>query len=324
MWFFYYSIPVLEDILRNDYFEHYLLLVTAITLLNQEYITTDMLEVATDFLHKFVREFEHLYGLRFCSINIHQLLHLPYKVYNLGPLWAYSCFQYENLNGQFVKLVHGTWHLDTQIVKKHEQIISLPQLIEELPEGEIRYFCMSKKRQVKILENIFPQTYSVGIYKELIEVPDLIFQAFKNEGYQQNGVFLQYSRLLKNNKLYISKSYPRTLQTESYLTKYCEADGNWSLGAIDSFIKFIPQCNCQGNCRCIATHSAIIYKIVTENIFIVRGDKYMNNTSSFLHKCRLTDEVKAIQIESLDSVCVNINIENRMYVGIPVNEQDLE
>jgi len=54
MWFFYYSIPVLEGILRNDYFEHYLLVVTAITLLNQEHITTDMLEVATDFLYKFV------------------------------------------------------------------------------------------------------------------------------------------------------------------------------------------------------------------------------------------------------------------------------
>jgi len=76
MWCFFYSIPVLEGVLRQDYFEHYLLLVTAITLLNSEKITPFMLNVAEDFLNKFVKEFETLYGLNFCS-NVHQLLHLP-------------------------------------------------------------------------------------------------------------------------------------------------------------------------------------------------------------------------------------------------------
>lgn len=49
MWYFFYSIPVLEGMLRQDYFEHYLLLVTAITLLNSEKITPFMIDVTEDF-----------------------------------------------------------------------------------------------------------------------------------------------------------------------------------------------------------------------------------------------------------------------------------
>lgn len=106
-WFFHYSIPVLEGILRQDYFNHYLLFVVAISMLNSEEITFSMINTAQDFLNKFVREFKHLYDLQFCSINIHQLRHLPNNVLKMGPLWAFSCFEYENLNGQLLKLERG-------------------------------------------------------------------------------------------------------------------------------------------------------------------------------------------------------------------------
>lgn len=82
-------------------------------MLNSEQITFLMINTAQDFLNKFVREFEHLYGLQFCSINIHQLWHLSNNVIKMGPLWVFSCFEYENLNGQLLKLVHGTWHIET-------------------------------------------------------------------------------------------------------------------------------------------------------------------------------------------------------------------
>jgi len=137
MWCFFNSIPVLEGVLRQDYFEHYLLLVTTITLLNSEKITPFMLNVAENFLNKFAKEFETLYGLNFCSINIHQLLHLPDCVRRLGPLWTFSCFEYENINDQLLKLVHGTNHIDTQIARSHDRRIKMIQLIDQLPENSI-------------------------------------------------------------------------------------------------------------------------------------------------------------------------------------------
>ena len=100
MWFFYYSIPVLEGIMRQDYFNQYLLLLTAISILSSDVITSEMIEVSRDFLHRYVREFETLYGVRYCFINVHQLLHYPDIVQRLGPLWVYICFEYEDLNGK--------------------------------------------------------------------------------------------------------------------------------------------------------------------------------------------------------------------------------
>lgn len=73
-------------------------------MLNSEHITFSMINVTREFLNKFVSEFESLYGLQFCSINIHQLRHLSDNVIKLGPLWVLSCYQYENLNGLFLKI----------------------------------------------------------------------------------------------------------------------------------------------------------------------------------------------------------------------------
>lgn len=77
---------------------------------------------------------------------------------NLGPLWVYTCYEYEDLNGHFLRLTHGTWHLESQIAALHSQTIKTIRYIEELPEGRIRDFCLQKKRQVKIIEQIGDQT----------------------------------------------------------------------------------------------------------------------------------------------------------------------
>ena len=44
--------------------------------------------------------------------NVHGLLHLPEAVLDLGPLWAHSCFPYENFNGEVLKLYHGSQHVN--------------------------------------------------------------------------------------------------------------------------------------------------------------------------------------------------------------------
>ena len=46
--------------------------------------------------YKYVPEY---YPDKTCSSNVHGLIHLAYFVRRLGPLWAYSCFGFENMNG---------------------------------------------------------------------------------------------------------------------------------------------------------------------------------------------------------------------------------
>lgn len=98
--FFYYALPVLAGLMQEDVFENFKCLVAAIALLNSDTVTNDMVQEAERLLHIFVSRFEHLYGQEFCTLNVHQLLHLPACVRDLGNLWVFSCFPYEDLNGK--------------------------------------------------------------------------------------------------------------------------------------------------------------------------------------------------------------------------------
>ena len=142
---------------------------------------------------------------------MHQLLHLPDIVERLGPLWVYSCFEYENLNGELLRLVHGTCHTDTQIARSQHQFIRMIKFIEALPDGPIRNFCQKKKRQVKIIENVLPHCYSVGIYKHVRELPEMIQTAIYNLGNPQIFQAWTYSRLLKNGTLHVTETYKKNL-----------------------------------------------------------------------------------------------------------------
>lgn len=309
--------------MRQDYFEHYLLLVTAITLLNSEKITPFMIDVAEDFLNKFVGEFETLYDLKFCSINIHQLLHLPDCVRRLGPLWTFSCFEYENINGQLLKLVHGTGHIATQIARSHDRCIKMIRLMDPLPEGPIRDFCLSRKKQVKIIEQIFENTFTVGTYQNVQPIPNELINGLHNLGIFQNIVIYKYSRLLKNRKLYVSKMYQRDLKSHSYIVQYVN-DNQLQLGSISYFIK-ITNCNCiRKPCKCNGNHYVVMEKIVTDNILIIQGDNFMYDSNTFLHKCHVTNNIVLIPVNNITTIFVLMNINNQMYVGIPVNQQELE
>lgn len=49
------------------------------------------------------------------TYNVHQLLHLRELVEDLGPVWSHSCFFFEDLNGYFRDLFHGTQNIDGQV-----------------------------------------------------------------------------------------------------------------------------------------------------------------------------------------------------------------
>lgn len=49
------------------------------------------------------------------TYNVHQLLDLISDVENLGPLWIHSCFFFEDLNGDFRDLFHGTQNVNGQV-----------------------------------------------------------------------------------------------------------------------------------------------------------------------------------------------------------------
>ena len=48
-------------------------------------------------------------------MNVHMLSHVVNCVANWGPLWCYSCFPFEGMNGTFKSFFHGTRNMNEQV-----------------------------------------------------------------------------------------------------------------------------------------------------------------------------------------------------------------
>lgn len=103
-----YSLLVLKNIMAKNYFEHLILIVYSIILLNSSSVSDEMIDLSRILLTEYVQRFKLLYGEKFMSRNKHLLLQLPDEVKKFGPLWVMSCFPYENYNGILKKYVHGS------------------------------------------------------------------------------------------------------------------------------------------------------------------------------------------------------------------------
>lgn len=325
MHLFYYSIPVLEGNMAEEYFENFLRLLIASVILRGDRITDMMIDVADDLLRRFVYEFEDICGLQYCSINIHTLLHLANCVRNLLLLWVYTCYEYDDLNGQFLKLIYGTWHLGSQIATIHSQCIKMVRYIDDLPEGYVRDFCLKSKRQVKIIEEISEHTYSVGTYRTLLDIPEHIRQALLHFGLEVNEYHIwKYLRLLKEKKLYVSDEYRRNLQTSSSAIQYFNNDNQAQYGKIQYYLRLYNN-RCEHNdCNCEYVHVAIVREVICDSMYQADGNQYRYNTAGHFYKCHTTANIKIISVTSIKKPCFFITIDGQSHISVPVNNKELE
>ena len=86
------DIQCLWNILPDEYFQHFILLVEAIWLLDHISESPECLQKAHNLLRHFCLRTDALYGSRYEAFNVHCLLHLNDCVKNIGPLWA--CFAF--------------------------------------------------------------------------------------------------------------------------------------------------------------------------------------------------------------------------------------
>ena len=107
----YYFLLVMIGVLPSFQFQHFYMLSHAIYLLLQTHINDQDIILAKRYLFLFVYHFDQIYPRHYMTINIHSLLHLHETVKDLGPLYVYSLFHFEDKNGYILKLVHGTQNI---------------------------------------------------------------------------------------------------------------------------------------------------------------------------------------------------------------------
>lgn len=94
------------------------MLSNAIFTLNKEQISVNELEVAEKQLAEFSSQFPNLYGKENQVFNQHLLSHIIDSVRNCGPVWCYSNFPFEDMNGVLKNYVNGTSDVLKQIATK--------------------------------------------------------------------------------------------------------------------------------------------------------------------------------------------------------------
>lgn len=135
-WLLYYSVPILSDLLPSDYVYQLSLLVAAMHLLLSDCILVSEIQTADELLNLFYTLTPKLYPLTMCSPNMHTLVRMCKFVHAWGPLWCYSTFGFENLNGDLRRQCHGTRNVLPQLVHTIYMRQMLPTMSNRLMESE--------------------------------------------------------------------------------------------------------------------------------------------------------------------------------------------
>lgn len=218
-WLLYYSVPCLIDILPPRYLEHFACLVEGVYILLGDNITPELLALAKDLLATFYKNFQVLYGDGNCGLNVHNVgAHLATYVQSWGPLWAWSCFPFEDLNGALLESVHGTgnqcrqliWMLYAQnTLRANCHLIRDKQIqsfIERMLSGERKLRNVKTVTNCKIAGALRRWTVKSDIYEQaslLLDLPHVTIP-----------VFQEAKRVIVNGHIIYSRMYEK-------LKKHC-------------------------------------------------------------------------------------------------------
>lgn len=187
----YYLRVCLDGILERKYLDHFQLLSSAIYALLQEEISEEMLCIADVKLKQFVVKYQEFFGKISVVMNVHLLTHLVDCVRKLGPLWSHSCFTFEGMNGQLIKLVQGTNDVLFQMTTK---------------------YCLKRQHFDYSIENNKNNDPVLLGKSELISISDNMDEltAFKRSQFNltHNSIDI-FRRLRIGNDIYTSKKYTR-------------------------------------------------------------------------------------------------------------------
>lgn len=92
----YFGLVVINGIVSENVYIHYLLLSTAIRCLSFKNPSTTHLSFARLALKSFIEDAEFIYNLNFLSSNVHNLCHLVDDVEMYGSIESYAAWPYEN------------------------------------------------------------------------------------------------------------------------------------------------------------------------------------------------------------------------------------
>ncbi|XP_064459796.1 uncharacterized protein LOC135370047 [Ornithodoros turicata] len=128
-WVLYFSPVVLKEYLPKTYYKNWTKFVQIMHFCLQSHVPVDKIGYVKKAMEEFLEEYEQLYGIHNMTYNAHILLHMVDHVKEWGPLWGFSAYPFESINGKLVRFVNGTRYAHSQIVEKFCILQNIPQIL---------------------------------------------------------------------------------------------------------------------------------------------------------------------------------------------------
>ncbi|KAE8739418.1 hypothetical protein FOCC_FOCC015086, partial [Frankliniella occidentalis] len=200
VWILIYSLVALKGILPSKYFEHWALLVSALSRLTHHSVRVSEVLLSRREIRDFVAGTHTLYGMNCVTFNVHLLSHLPESVLNFGNLWTHSAFLYGSYNSVLKNSVRSSNGIINQIVMEFKTRAAV-----QFMEADLNSILSAEEKQY--LSNLSSSSSKPNITKDLGYVqffgkPEVRvlenneFYALRREGVvlNRNSSFNFYSR----------------------------------------------------------------------------------------------------------------------------------
>lgn len=317
----YYSVPVLHQILPGEYFNHYTLLVEAIYLLLKESISKIDIKKSRSFLIQFCLKIGRLYGQRYQTYNLHNLLHLTRSVDLLGPLWAQSAFWYEDYNGDYKHLFHGTQHVNLQIVSNVIIQQRIPEIARNLKPDAVEYNLYKKMtlkfhNQVANLGDfISPGINTVGKHISFCNIDE---KEKKFVSYYLSvtiSKLLIFKRICFHGIIIHSQAYKKVYKRNSCAVRF-EGRFGLSYGIIKYFLKVQPACvsqSCDESCACKKFFYVAVMNVPEKENIDFNSDVNSGVTLSHIIPVTTSSTTDACHISQIKAICSFIEVKKKSY-----------
>ena len=319
--FIFYSLVVLRGILPSQYLKHFFLFVYGVYCLLGDSITEVAINSAEACLTKFVIQVEELYGLKCCTFNVHQMIHLAHSVRDCGPLWSSAAFMFESNNHTLQKMFHGTQHIPKQLVQTYLITKKIPILakgcINEDSSPAVHNL-FQKLCDVKSFHNDVAFAEDVrGVGKgrsvhltasQVLAVQDLLGVEVRN----RDGIM--YSRFVANKKMYTSIDYVRAKRHIDRNISF-EHD-QYTFGIIIGLLSIKPECLCSIEelqyCNCSSYITALVQPMIVCGRPLFR-DTDFNVNSFFLAEVDHARVQIAIYPNQINKKCILLTLEGKQF-----------
>ncbi|KAE8738351.1 hypothetical protein FOCC_FOCC016171, partial [Frankliniella occidentalis] len=134
-WFhfvFFYSVPILKNVLPQIFLNHWSLLVNGLAILMQNSLSKSDIHYADRSLQQFVSGIDDLYGPQNVTISCHLLTHFKRSVEDFAQPFTHSAFLYESFNNEIKESVHSSNGVAKQIIKAMQLKVALVKMETEL------------------------------------------------------------------------------------------------------------------------------------------------------------------------------------------------